>query len=169
MTTKEIFKVRGKLSNYFKDNGDGTYTAYHVEGGETLDIHKVIDKEYNNLTLKTLSNKHPLFICNNPYEWFPSHSTDFSKYKILEIKFKKPPFYVEGIFKNYQDLFYFIFEERSDQKEKYRLSERGIKLHNSGIDLFIYDSSDGVELSEAFLLFPKNYVISIKNLNGEHS
>lgn len=45
--------------------------SYHVEGGETFELAGSVS-----LSMQTLTSERPLFLCNNPFEWFPDHLPD---------------------------------------------------------------------------------------------
>lgn len=145
--------------HYFKNIGGNRYIAYHVEGGETL-----ILSGGRKLSMETLTDKRPLFLCNNPEQWWPSHIDEYEEYRLLEIEFEAPPgieFYKN---KTYHSLFSF-------NDKDYELTMRTKSLMARGLRLFVLPLlNDCGELSEAFLLEPTKYVKSIKVIkrDGDH-
>lgn len=76
------------LEKYFKQEGE-LFVGYHVEGGETFELSGSVP-----LNINTPRDDFPLFIANNPNEWFPHHLENKDEYKVYKILFERIPFFV---------------------------------------------------------------------------
>lgn len=132
-------------------------TSYHIESKEA--------KEQNNgvcLSLESLDNNRPLFLCNNPEEWWPSH-LDTDGYSIYEIAYNEPPNIYKT--KNY-DVYHKLFKYTDDELNKCVFSEQLIIMIKCDTHLFeLEKNNDKKELSELFLIFPKQYITSIRKVD----
>ena len=71
-------------SQYFESDDNGNFIGYHVEGGE---IFKNVGEV--SLTKMNIDGTRPLFLCNNPKEWYPEHlPNNKDTYKVLKVVFK---------------------------------------------------------------------------------
>ena len=140
------------LEKYFKQEGE-LFVGYHVEGGETFELSGSVP-----LNLNTLRDDFPLFIANNPNEWFPHHLENKDEYKVYKILFERIPF--------------FVFSKQSEYMKNtpYPLSYNDGKLRvtdmtKNEIHLFILDRNDEGELTESYLIYPSKHVRSITQIN----
>lgn len=132
--------------------------AYHIEGGETFKLTNNIP-----LSMKTLHDNRPLFLCSNPKEWFPYHLKDKSDYRVLEVTFIIPE---HGLsFKHcdkYHELFWYSIENN-----KYIYSSVLEEHISNGFHIFVLDEdNDQKELSEIMLINPSKYVTSIMDITS---
>ena len=145
--------------SFFQRDGEGNYIAYHWEGGETYEIAGKVP-----LTLETLNNDRPLFLCPNKDEWDPKHIEDRDSYSLYEIKIKPIDLVHYKVFDAYHSLLKFD-SELSQFKETNYLKE----LKSASFRLFVLGENDKDELKEAFLVTPLKYVLSINKLNKDEN
>lgn len=144
-------------STYFNIDKNNNLIGYHCEGGETFE-------DVNNipLSMDTLNNDRILFLCNNTTEWYPNHLNNLDNFKMYSIIFKQPLKYkTYNSLKKYLDLF-----DYNDELKNYFPTNETQKLINKGCHLFILGKNIENELTEAFLVYPKNYVLSIMEIKS---
>ncbi len=139
--------------NFFNKLENGNFVGYHCEGGET---HIAIGEVC--LSMGTLSDNRPLFICYDKISWFPSH-LDPEKFVTYEIEFTPPTKYV--VFDKWEE--YMSLFQWSETKKNFILTSKLKKMIDDGIHLFILDKNNNRdELPEAFIINPTQYVRAIK-------
>lgn len=142
--------------------GSGEFVYYHVEDREGAN-------KYRNgepLTIADLRDDVPLFLCENPKEWFPDYlpSEKRSEFTVYEVRFSVPSYIVfnddtkKDHFSNpYFDMFYV---REVDGKRTIALTDKFKKIHEgSTVDLFCMKTER--ELSECFLVNSSKRVTSI--------
>lgn len=148
-------KIFSSYNDYFEKNEDGLLIGYHCEGGETFE-----ETGSKPLSMLSLDNSRFLFIGKNQHEWTPFH-LDLSEYRLYQVVFKyTSKIAVFDVFSEYQKLFQY-----SSDKKEYRRSKELQKLIDAGVYLFILDKNDQDELTEAFIVNPKDHVTFIKEIN----
>lgn len=145
-----------------RPRGSGEFVYYHVEDQEGASNYR----DGEPLTIADLRDDVPLFLCENPKEWFPDYlpSERKSAFTVYEVRFSVPSYIVfnddtkKDYFKNaYFDLFY---NREVDGKYKTVLTDKFKKLHEgSSVDLFCLKTER--ELSECFLVNSSKRVTSI--------
>ena len=136
---EDIFEKRGEL-----------FVGYHVEGDET-GVLPVIPS----LSLEGLDNNRPLFICKNPSEWFPSHLPNSGLFVVYEILFTEVSYHL------YTDCNEYM-ESVPHLAIGYKGSRELLDMVDENKHLFILDKNNQGELTEACLMFPKQYIRSIQ-------
>ena len=132
--------------------------AYHIEGGETFELTNNIP-----LSMKTLHDNRPLFLCSNPKEWFPYHLKDKSGYRVLEVTFIMPE---HGLSFKHCDKYHELFWYSSENNEYIYSSVLEEHISN-GFHIFVLDEdNDQKELSEIMLINPSKYVTSIMDITS---
>ena len=132
--------------------------AYHIEGGETFELANNIP-----LSMKTLHDNRPLFLCSNPKEWFPYHLKDKSGYRVLEVTFIMPE---HGLSFKHYDKYHELFWYSSENNEYIYSSVLEEHISN-GFHIFVLDEdNDQKELSEIMLINPSKYVTSIMDITS---
>lgn len=147
-------------------------------------------------SLVQLAQTIPMFMCRNKHEWFPSYFCDEEKshFKTFEfqVKYKKPKVYKDEKIK-YTDYFkltaiapinkirsvaikHFGQQEadnlipNNEDKVIEIFSDFGAELISQGHDIFFLDdpltTSGQVDSSEVIIAFPKNMVISMKEVEN---
>lgn len=131
--------------------------AYHIEGGETFELANKIP-----LSMETLHDNRPLFLCNNPKEWFPYHLKDKSGYRVLEVTFTMPE---RGLsFKHWDK--YDELVVYSSENNDYVYSSVLEEHISNGFHIFVLDEdNDRKELGEIMLINPTKYVTSIREIS----
>jgi hypothetical protein len=129
--------------------------GYHVEGGETFELSKT-----GELSMGTLDNARPLYMCDNPVEWYPAHLKYHRDYRVYAISYNVPTLSLN--FKNWEE--YNSLVEWDGKK--YIRSKDLKKYISAGYHLFTLDKdNDKGELTEFILINPKEYVVSIKPMD----
>lgn len=128
--------------------------AYHVEGGETF-----VQGGSVCLSMKSLDDNRPLFLCNNMEEWWPSHlvTDGFTVYKVTYVKPEKC-FATKntGVFAE-------LIPGYNEILKKYVYGDLLLGKINEGIHSFeLEQDNDRGELSEIILISPTKYVTSIE-------
>lgn len=135
---------------------DGTdlVRAYHWEGNDTFTLSGEIP-----LSIASLDNDRPLFLCHDPQPWRIKESE--SPTRLYQVEFKAPNSrWSTSIFNDYQNLLLY-----SESKNSYQPSETLTTFMNAGVNLFALDEkNDRGEISEFFLMHPKEYVVSIREV-----
>lgn len=139
-----MIKKENNPTIYFKENENGNYVGYHVDGDENT-----IDKIP--LSLESLNNDNKLYLCNNSEEWWPSHleKNTSKQFILLEVEFKKTKYKM-----------YYKWDEYMEASADKEIVEK------TGIYLHIMNKNDLSELTESFLVNPKDFVISIREINN---
>jgi hypothetical protein len=146
------------MSTYFNVDADGAYIGYHVEGGETLSR-----STQPPLSMKTLKNDKPLFLCNNPDEWYPKHLSNSNCYRVYKVRFSPVKSAEFTRFDTYHKVFDVI---ENNGVSNTTLSRLGKSWSRFNIELFtLLPSNDKDEISEAFLMNSRNKVLSIELLH----
>lgn len=149
--SKEDAITNESTTSFFEQTPDGKLVGYHCEGGETFENGGSVA-----LTMKTLDNNRPLFLGRNTDEWVPKH-LNLKKFRLYKIIFEQPSKVMTfKSFEEYQSLL-----EWNPRDKRYMWSEELEKLFDQGYRLFVLDKNDADELTEAFLVCPKDYVKSI--------
>ena len=146
-------------SQYFESDENGNYIGYHIEGGETFkNVGEV------SLTKMNIDGTRPLFLCNNPKEWYPEHlPNNKDTYKVLKVVFKPIKEHVVPKAKDFNKL---LLTERFDLQQQevtqHYASKEMEKLLDDKIDLVILSpDNDKKELSEAMLFNAKFHIVDI--------
>ena len=119
-------------SAYFESDENGNYIGYHIEGGETFkNVGEV------SLTKMNIDGTRPLFLCNNPKEWYPEHlPNNKDTYKVLKVVFKPIKEHVVTKVKDFNKL---LLTERFDLQQQevtqHYASKEMEKLLDDKIDL----------------------------------
>lgn len=139
---------------YFDFDNTGKLLGYHCEGGETFEYGGSVP-----LTMETLDDGRLLFMGNNVDEWVPHH-LNLGDYKLYKITFDKPPkTKVFRDFNEYHELFSW-----NDKTNRYDIQPKLQALIDTGYRLFVLDRNTQDELTESFLINPKQYVRSIEEI-----
>ena len=131
--------------------------GYHIEGGEPFTNNGSIC-----LSMKTLNDNRPLFLCDNMEEWWPRHlNTDgFTIYKVTYVKPEKC-FTTKDC-----DLFGQLISSYNEILNKYVYSDLLLSMISKGIHLFeLEQDNNKEELSEIMLISPTKYVTNIEVIN----
>ena len=113
---------------------NGNYIGYHIEGGETFkNVGEV------SLTKMNIDGTRPLFLCNNPKEWYPEHlPNNKDTYKVLKVVFKPIKEHVVTKVKDFNKL---LLTERFDLQQQevtqHYASKEMEKLLDDKIDLVV--------------------------------
>ncbi len=146
---------KDNASRYFELDEDGYLIGYRIEEFD------YDGKPLVPVTMETLHNGRVLFLCNNLLEWFPTHFIHLKKFQLSEVKFKHVP---AAFFKSYEK-YHGQWNYTDLTHEKTELSVEAKALVDEGVRLFITDKyNDKKEHTEAFLVNPKDYVVSIKEV-----
>lgn len=139
---------------YFEKTQEGFAIGYHVEGGETFNEAGVGET----LSLGSLTDQKLLYLCANPHEWFPYHLKEQeNEYRVYKVVFKPPTSLIVSEWQTYFDLNPDLISNRIKDKD------RATQLSDLGVNLVIYPGQDDKkELSEAFLMYPRRWVVSIE-------
>lgn len=145
---------------YFEKTQEGFAIGYHVEGGETFNEAGVGEA----LSLDSLTDQKLLYLCANPHEWFPYHlkvpyhlKEQENEYRVYKVVFKPPTSLIVSEWQTYFDLKPDLISNRIKDKD------RATQLSDLGVNLVIYPGQDDKkELSEAFLMYPRRWVVSIE-------
>ena len=140
------------LEKYFKQEGE-LFVGYHVEGGETFELAGSIP-----LSTDTLRDDFPLFIANNPSEWFPHHLENKDEYRVYKILFERIPFFVF----NEQSLYMKNTPRHLRDRDGRLCADTMIQ---NGVRLFILDENDANDLTESCLIYPSKHVRSITQIS----
>lgn len=127
--------------------------GYHVEGGETFDI-----AGGQELSMKTLSDQRPLFVCGDKTQWYPTHLPE-AGFRTYEVKYETPKEISYNSYDKYHDLFGF-------DGKGYVIKPSLQKLIDEGYHMFtLLPQNDRKELPESFIIQPTKYVKSIKRID----
>lgn len=139
---------------YFEKTQEGFAIGYHVEGGDTFNEAGVGET----LSLGSLTDQKLLYLCANPHEWFPYHLKEQeNEYRVYKVVFKPPTSLIVSEWQTYFDLNPDLISNRIKDKD------RATQLSDLGVNLVIYPGQDDKkELSEAFLMYPRRWVVSIE-------
>lgn len=152
---KPLFLKGGE--RYFERTIDGLYFGYHCEGGETFDLAGNIP-----LSVETLDNDRILFLANHYMDWYPFYlSMDKrERYRVLRCYFKMPEKTLTfNKYDEYHELFRYV--TKTDRLVR---TEKLNKYIEEGYHLFILGENDQKEITEAMLIYPKNYVTIIEEI-----
>lgn len=142
------------ISSCFDKTPEGLVVGFHCEGGETFEYSGT-----GKLTLDTLDNNRPLFLSHDQHQWVPYH-LDLKDYRQYKIIFEQPAKVMTySSFNEYQNLYGW-----NSKDNRYVWSEELEKLFDQGYRLFVLGKNDKDELTEAFLICPKEYVKSIEEV-----
>lgn len=122
--------------------------GYHIEGGEPFEMSGRVP-----LSMETLCDNRPLFLCANPTEWNPLHLKHLDAFNFYRVVFEMPLCVVYRHQKDYLDTFEYD-SRRSLMEGCYILSSGAGEAVKLGVGMFRYDSDDMHELSEGYLVHP---------------
>lgn len=160
---KEIIALITEKSNYFLrwPSNERLYVGYHIEDGETFNMANKVP-----LSMESLHDCSPLFLCANPKEWAPFHFSDLDKdYTFYRILFKPSLTVVYHRNEDYMATAEYD-SRRSCEEGRYVLSDKERSLVEAGIGIFLYDGRDGKEISEGFLVHPVRDVQEIHRFSS---
>lgn len=124
--------------------------GYHIEGGETFENVDCIP-----LSMETISNNRPLFICKDPFQWNCDYLN--TPLRILEIGFLP---HIKEFNTHLNEVYHSLFKWREMTKD-YIYGD--LVRNNSYINLFtLNEINDCNELQESFIVNPADWVKSIK-------
>ncbi len=147
--------------SYFEELADGTLVGYHIEGGETLD-----GSGLPPLSMETLTDSRTLYMCNNPIEWFADHLLGKINQRVLKVTFRKVTS------QEYPWEHYMSMRPRTanllDGEEATSFDPCGCETYiRTGIYLHYTLGEPKGELTEGFLIQPKQHVISIEEIPAQ--
>lgn len=135
----------------FATTANNTLLGYHVEGGETFE-----NGGSTHLSLATLHDARPLFICADKSRWWSDHLPE-AHLRLYEIEFEKP---TQKVFTDETE--YDLLLQWNEEKKVYVYSSKLLRLVSEGYSLFTLKTN--TELPESFLINPTKYVKDIKRL-----
>ena len=129
--------------------------GYHCEGGDT---HEAVGRVP--LSMSTLNDGRPLFLCPDYDSWFPHHLSDKSEYKVYRVVFKAVDFIRLSEFWVYHDLFSY-----NTKNKNYDFTKEMKYFIRCGFNLFVLEKNKQNELPEALLLNPTKHVVNISKFS----